>query len=39
VAAVAYSFGGIGLSRGRVKLWQLAGRFPLLSEDAEFPTY
>jgi uncharacterized protein (DUF433 family) len=39
VAAVAHSFGGIGLSRGRVKLWQLAGRFPLLSEDAEFPTY
>jgi uncharacterized protein (DUF433 family) len=39
VATVAHSFGGIGLSRGRVKLWQLAGRFPLLSEDAEFPTY
>jgi hypothetical protein len=24
MAAVAHSFGGIGLSRGRVKLWQLA---------------
>jgi len=39
MAAVPDSFGGIGLSGGRIKLWQLAGRFPLKSEDAEFPTY
>ena len=39
MAAVSHSFSRIGLSGGRVKLWQLAGRFSLLSEDAEFPTY
>ena len=39
MAAVSDSFSGIGLSRGRVKLYQLAGCFPLKSEDTEFPTY
>jgi len=39
VAAVLHSFSRIGLSGRRIKLWQLAGRFPLRSEDAEFPTY
>jgi len=39
VAAVPHPFGRIGLSGGRIKLWQLAVRFPLKSEDAEFPTY
>lgn len=39
MAAVPHPFSRIGLSGGRIKLWQLVRRFPLKSEDAEFLTY